>query len=78
MLLKETGRTFGRHVKDRRLEKAAALLRDPQWHRRRISEVAAAAGFSDLAHFSRAFRRKYATTPSDIREAARNGHVHQE
>lgn len=71
MLLKETGRTFGRHVMDRRLQNAATLLRDPQWHHRRISDVAAAAGFSDLAHFSRAFRRKYATTPSDVRRAAR-------
>jgi AraC-like DNA-binding protein len=71
MLLKETGRTFRRHVMDRRLQNAAALLRDPQWHHRRIGDVATAAGFCDLAHFSRAFRRKYAATPSDIRQAAR-------
>jgi len=71
MLLKDTGHTFGRHVMDRRLQTAFALLRDAQWHRRRISDVAIAAGFSDLAHFSRAFRRKYAATPSDIRKAAR-------
>jgi AraC-like DNA-binding protein len=77
MLLKETGRSFGRHVLERRLQKAAALLRDPQWQHRRISDVAAAAGFCDLAHFSRSFRRKYGEAPSDVRAAARNGRAHQ-
>jgi AraC-like DNA-binding protein len=78
MLLKQTGRTFGRHVQEKRLERAAALLRDPQWHHRTITDVAATVGFNDLAHFSRTFRRRYGAAPSDVRAAARNGHAHQE
>lgn len=78
MLMKQTGRTFCRHLLEKRLERAAALLRDPQWHRRTITDVAAAVGFNDLAHFSRAFRRRYGAAPSDVRAAARNGYAHQE
>lgn len=70
MLLKETGRTFSRHLLQKRLEKAAALLGDPCCRHRRIGEIAVEAGFTDLSHFSRAFRRTYGTTPSAARAAA--------
>ena len=49
------------------------LLRDPHWHEHRIADVAAEAGFSDLSHFSRAFRRRFGATPSQTREAQRRG-----
>jgi AraC-like DNA-binding protein len=49
------------------------LLRDPRRFGRRISEIAAEAGFTDLSHFSRAFRRRFGMTPSDAREAAMRG-----
>jgi AraC-like DNA-binding protein len=67
LLLEETGRSFTRHLLERRLERAAALLRDTRWRDRRIADVAAEAGFADLSHFSRAFRRRYGASPSDIR-----------
>jgi AraC-like DNA-binding protein len=70
LLLEETGRSFTHHLLERRLENAVALLRDPSWYARRIGDVALEAGFSDLSHFSRAFRRRYGVTPSDMREAA--------
>jgi len=70
LLLKETGTSFSHHVLDRRLEKAAALLRDSQWRHRLIIEIAAEAGFTDISHFNRAFRRKFRATPSVIREAS--------
>jgi AraC-like DNA-binding protein len=71
LLLKETGRTFSRHVQDKRLERALMLLGDPQWQGRKIADVAGESGFSDLSHFSRAFRRKYGRTASAARAAAR-------
>jgi AraC-like DNA-binding protein len=71
LLLEETGKSFTHHVLDRRLEKAVALLRDPRWRYRKIAEIAAEAGFTDLSYFNRAFRRRYGATPSDIRENAR-------
>lgn len=70
LLLEETGARFSHHVLDRRLEKAAALLRDPQWRDRLIIEIAAEAGFSDISHFNRAFRRKFRATPSLIRKSS--------
>lgn len=73
LLVEETGRTFSRLVLEKRLERAAALLRDPHWQHRRIADIAAEAGFSDLSHFSRAFRRAYGETPSALREATRQG-----
>jgi AraC-like DNA-binding protein len=70
LLLKETGARFSHHVLDRRLEKAAALLRDPLWRDRLIIEIAAEAGFTDISHFNRAFRRKFRATPSVVRESS--------
>jgi AraC-like DNA-binding protein len=71
LLLEETGRSFSEHVLEKRLEHAAALLRDPRQQDRKISAIAFACGFSDLSYFNRVFRRYYGATPSDIREAAR-------
>jgi AraC-like DNA-binding protein len=70
LLLEETGARFSHHVLDRRLEKAAALLRDPQWRDRLIIEIAAEAGFTDISHFNRAFRRKFGARPSDMRKSS--------
>ena len=70
LLLEETGARFSHHVLDRRLEKAAALLRDPQWRDRLIIEIAAEAGFTDISHFNRAFRRKFRATPSVMRKSS--------
>jgi AraC-like DNA-binding protein len=71
-LLKDTGKTFTHHVLERRLDKAAALLRDPRFHHRKIADIATEAGFDDLSYFNRAFRRYYGATPSNIRDAARD------
>ncbi len=73
LLLRRTGKTFTHHLLETRLQKAVALLRDPHWHERRIADVAAEAGFGDLSHFSRAFRRRFGATPSQTRKAARRG-----
>jgi AraC-like DNA-binding protein len=70
LLLEESGQSFTYHVLEQRLEKAVALLRDPRMRRRKIADIAAEAGFTDLSYFNRAFRRKYGATPSDIRRAA--------
>jgi AraC-like DNA-binding protein len=73
LLLEETGHSFTYHLAARRLERAAALLRDPNWRGRKIADIAAEAGFTDLSYFNRAFRRRYGATPSDIRAAAEDG-----
>jgi AraC-like DNA-binding protein len=70
LLLEETGKSFTHHLLERRLERAAALLRDPRGHYRKIADIAAEAGFTDLSYFNRAFRRHFDATPSDIRGRA--------
>jgi AraC-like DNA-binding protein len=70
LLLEETGKSFTHHVLARRLEKATELLRDPNFRDRKIANIAAQAGFTDLSYFNRAFRRRYGATPSDLRATA--------
>jgi len=71
LLLEDTGKSFTHHVLEKRLEMAAALLRQPSARDRTIADIALESGFSDLSYFGRAFRRRYEGTPSDIRQAAR-------
>lgn len=73
LLLERTGKSFSRHLLEARLQKAAVLLRDPQWRERRIGDIAAEAGFTDLSHFSRSFRRRYGSTPTLMRADSRRG-----
>jgi AraC-like DNA-binding protein len=67
LLLEETGRTFSRHVLEKRLVRAMELLRDPRLCDRRIADIALEVGFVDLSHFNRAFRRHFGDTPSGMR-----------
>ncbi|MEN0066916.1 MAG: helix-turn-helix domain-containing protein [Myxococcota bacterium] len=61
----EHGRTVGRFVWGARLERCRRdLLLD---RRASISEIAFRWGFSDAAHFSRAFRSSYGCSPSQYR-----------
>ena len=54
----------GKWILDRRLKKAATLLKN---HSDTISQIAYDCGFESAAHFSRAFKSKYGTTPSIYR-----------
>ena len=51
-----------------RFESASTILRDTD---SKIIEVAFSSGFTDQAHFSRAFRRISGVTPRQFREQAR-------
>jgi AraC-like DNA-binding protein len=73
LLLEETGKSFTHHVLERRLDRAAALLRDPCWRQHRIADIAAEAGFTDLSYFNRSFRRHFEAAPSDLRAGAAVG-----
>jgi AraC-like DNA-binding protein len=65
------GVTVGRHVTARRLDGCRRDLADPALMYLRIAEVAGRWGFVDPAHFSRAFRRRFGTSPSAVRAVAR-------
>jgi AraC-like DNA-binding protein len=71
LLVAETGRSFTHHLLERRLEKAALMLRDARWGQRKIADIAVEAGFTDLSYFNRAFRRGFGLTPTQMRDQAR-------
>jgi AraC family transcriptional regulator len=58
------GRTPGAYLRGLRLEQAARELERSE---RPLSEVAAAAGFADQSHFTRAFRAAFGATPGEWR-----------
>jgi AraC-like DNA-binding protein len=72
-LLEETGKSFTEHVTDRRLDRAYAMLTDPDHSHRHIIDIAFAAGFGDVSHFNRLFRRRFGETPSSARTSTGPG-----
>jgi len=50
-------------INERRLVRAAKLLRDPSCHELSVASVAASVGYRDASHFSRVFRRRFGKTP---------------
>lgn len=62
------GLSVARYIREQRLEKARAMLRDPTLRRHRITDIAFACGFQNLATFNRVFRAAYDMTPSELRE----------
>jgi AraC-like DNA-binding protein len=70
-LFEDEGVTFSQFLIGERLERVYRMLRDPLQMARPISAIAYDAGFGDLSHFNRAFRRRYGATPSDVRAAAK-------
>jgi AraC-like DNA-binding protein len=69
MLFESDGTTFSRFLLDQRLARAHRMLSNPVLTEQTISTIAYEAGFGDLSHFNRAFRRRYGETPSDVRAA---------
>ena len=71
ILFEEHGTTFGEFVTERRLDVARSMLRSPRYAGWSIAGIAFEAGFRDLSHFNRRFRRCFGITPSEFR---RHGH----
>jgi AraC-like DNA-binding protein len=69
-LLEETGKSFTEHLVERRLERSFAMLTDRRYLHLAIIDIALAAGFGDVSHFNRVFRRRFGDTPSGARAAA--------
>ena len=62
-----SGHSISSHLWSRRLEQAAADLRDPQRADLSVAQIAFANGFEDAAHFTRAFKKRFAITPGQWR-----------
>jgi AraC-like DNA-binding protein len=67
-----------RYVWDRRLTRCDREVTDPAMRGRRVRQIAFAADFNDLSHFSRAYRARYGCTPRDalaVRSAPRRSGI---
>jgi AraC-like DNA-binding protein len=73
-LFETEGTTFSQFVLAQRVVRAHRMLTDPRFTEWKISAIAFEAGFTDLSYFNRAFRQRYAASPSDMREAACREH----
>jgi AraC-like DNA-binding protein len=68
--LHRIGLTYAEVVAQARLETARKMLDDPG---KKIGDVARTLGYSDGAHFTRAFQRWTGLTPTDFRRRAETG-----
>ncbi len=58
------GESVGAYVRERRLQRAAGLMRETKL---RLAEIATAVGFYDQAHFSRTFKARFGASPAAFR-----------
>ncbi len=66
------GETFAAMVRRRRLERAAVLLADAG-PALTVTDIAASVGFDGPSSFSRAFRRQFGRSPTELRRATARG-----
>jgi len=70
------GSSFSDYVRERRLERAWHSLRDAGDPGKGIAAIAFEVGFGDLSSFNRAFRKRFGTTPRDVRADAMRRRTH--
>jgi AraC family transcriptional regulator, positive regulator of tynA and feaB len=68
-LFSTTGRSVGDHVNDRRILSCTRTFLDHNCRNKTIAEIAFAAGFRDISHFNRLFKRSNGTAPREFRRA---------
>lgn len=66
-LFESSGTTFSDFVRERRLQRALRLLESTDHALSTVTSIAYGVGFSDITVFNRAFRRRYDTTPTQVR-----------
>lgn len=67
-LFNAAGTSFGEWLRNCRLARCAADLRDRAHSQRSITDIAFAWGFNESAHFSRAFKAAYGHSPRQYRQ----------
>ncbi|GAB3088231.1 AraC-like ligand-binding domain-containing protein [Micromonospora schwarzwaldensis] len=72
-LFEGTGTTVGGMIRAGRLERAARELADPGLRRLSVAQIGVRCGFAHPAHFSRAFRAAYGSSPGEHRQRAARG-----
>jgi AraC family transcriptional regulator, positive regulator of tynA and feaB len=64
-----TGRSVGDDVNEKRILVCRRNLLDRTGRRKTIAEIAFAAGFGDVSHFNRLFKRSNDATRGEFRQA---------
>jgi AraC-like DNA-binding protein len=67
-LFEGSGSSFTHYLRERRLQRTSAELSNRAEAHYSISEIAYRNGFSDSAHFSRAFRHRFGLSPREFRQ----------
>jgi AraC family transcriptional activator of tynA and feaB len=65
------------YIRRRRLEECAWELAQPLWQGRSITATASDWGFRSMAHFTRAFKDRYGSTPTAFRRAKLHAPAHE-
>ena len=68
-LFATTDRSVGEHINDRRILACTRNLLDRDFQKKTIAEIAFTAGFRDISHFNRLFKRSNGTAPREFRRA---------
>jgi AraC family transcriptional activator of tynA and feaB len=76
MVFTAEGEGIADYILRRRLEECASQLRNAVWQGRSITDTAFAWGFSSMAHFTRAFKERFAVTPTEYRRNPKNALGH--
>jgi AraC-like DNA-binding protein len=71
MLFEREGTTFTEFLREQRLDHAYRMLLTRRFDDLKISNIAFDSGFADISYFNRAFRDRYGTTPSEVRNERR-------
>jgi AraC family transcriptional activator of tynA and feaB len=69
-LFATTGRSVGEHLNEKRIALCTRALLDRNSAHKTIAEIAFAAGFRDISHFNRLFKRCNGLAPREFRRAA--------
>jgi AraC family transcriptional activator of tynA and feaB len=72
MVFTAEGEGIADYILRRRLEECAGQLRNTLWQGSSITDTAFAWGFSSMAHFTRAFKERFAVTPTEYRRNPNN------
>lgn len=67
-ILSDSNITFASHIRELRLARCLAQIRDPRSARIAIGDIARRAGFASQESFTRAFKRRYGAAPGSYRK----------
>ncbi len=71
-LFETTGRSVGEQVNEERIAACTRALLDRNSAHKTIAEIAFTAGFRDISHFNRLFKRRTGLAPREFRRAVAN------